>query len=672
MAMRVSGINSGLDTDAIVSELVSAYSKKTEKYTKEQTKLSWKQEAFKSLNAKVYSLYTNVSKFRYSGAYNIKKTTSSDQTKATVSAGSNAVNGTQKLNVLQTAQSAYLTGNKVSALDGKAVKGDTTLSELGLSGKASLKVNLKDKEGNAISKEIELSGDSKVSEVVTKLQDAGLNASFDEKNGRFYLSSKASGSKGDFEIVANATQKVPKMENDQIVKDDKGNVVYEEIEEKPEVINASNRLLSALGLGGTEVKTGKEITSSTASDVTGKTKMLDLGYPAKTGEYEVHAKVNGKEITGKINMALSTSIDDVVKQMNQLGIDATFDEATRKISFFGMEELSFTSPAEDADGTVFPAMEDMLGIGTSDLTESKSPDPIRIAGQDAKILLNGVEYTSDTNNFAINGLNITANAVTDKEEDLMTDGVLDMAKIASSNAIAITTSTDTQGLYDTIKDFLTEYNNVINEITKLYNADSAKGYEPLTDEEKDAMSDTEIEKWETKIKDSLLRRDSSLDAVMSAMISSINQGIEIKGTNYSLGSFGIQTLGFLNAAENEHNALHINGDSEDENTSGYEDKLMKKITEDADNVVEFMKQLSTNLYEAMDKQMQSTSLRSRYKIYNDKEMDKQYNNYSSIIKQWEKKVSAKEDYYYKQFSAMETALSKINGQQSQLSGLLGM
>ena len=43
MAMRVSGINSGLDTDAIVQELVSAYSQKTEKYTKEQTKLGWKQ-----------------------------------------------------------------------------------------------------------------------------------------------------------------------------------------------------------------------------------------------------------------------------------------------------------------------------------------------------------------------------------------------------------------------------------------------------------------------------------------------------------------------------------------------------------------------------------------------------------------------------------------------------
>ena len=54
-------------------------------------------------------------------------------------------------------------------------------------------------------------------------------------------------------------------------------------------------------------------------------------------------------------------------------------------------------------------------------------------------------------------------------------------------AISITTSTDTQGVYDKVKDFLTEYNNIINERTKLYNADSAGSYEPLTDDEKDQM-----------------------------------------------------------------------------------------------------------------------------------------------------------------------------------------
>ena len=38
-----------------------------------------------------------------------------------------------------------------------------------------------------------------------------------------------------------------------------------------------------------------------------------------------------------------------------------------------------------------------------------------------------------------------------------------------------------------IKSFLKDYNSIINEMDKLYNADSARGYEPLTDDEKDAV-----------------------------------------------------------------------------------------------------------------------------------------------------------------------------------------
>lgn len=90
----------------------------------------------------------------------------------------------------------------------------------------------------------------------------------------------------------------------------------------------------------------------------------------------------------------------------------------------------------------------------------------KVAGQDSEIELNGVKYTGDSNSYSINGLTIEALAET------------------GDSAISITTSTDTQGVYDKVKDFLTEYNNIINEMTKLYNADSAGSYEPLTDDER--------------------------------------------------------------------------------------------------------------------------------------------------------------------------------------------
>lgn len=540
MAIRMTGMVSGLDTDSIVKELVSAYSTKKEKYKKEQTKLGWKQEIWKDLNKEVNTFYKSVGNLRFEGGYSTKKTTSSDTAKATVSAGSNAVTGTQKLHVLSTAQSGYLTGGKITASDSSAkVTSSTKLSELGFTeDETALKFIAKDKDGKDISADIKLSKDSTISDAVKALRDVGLNASFDENNGRIFLSSSATGASTDFSLKSDGS-------------------------------DASKNLLNTLAL------------NTDASEVT---------------------------------------------------------EASKRAT--------------------------------------------KIDGSDAAIVLNGVVYTSSSNNFSINGLSISVNAVTDSVDlsKAKTNGSLDADKISDmlantplndSEAISITTSTDTQGIYDKIKDFITSYNNIINKMTKLYNADSAGNYEPLTDDEKSEMSDSEIEKWETKIKDSLLRRDSTLSTVMSAMTTAMSGGATVNGKTYFLSNFGISTLGYMNAAENEQNAYHIDGDEDDENTSGNTDKLMTALNSDPDTVMDFMKQMATNLYNAIDKQMTSTTLRSKYSIYNDKEMTTQYKNYTTTIKEWETKISDKEDYYYKKFSSMESALSKLNSQTSSLSGLFG-
>ena len=241
----------------------------------------------------------------------------------------------------------------------------------------------------------------------------------------------------------------------------------------------------------------------------------------------------------------------------------------------------------------------------------------KIDGCDSEIKLNGITYTSSLNTYSINGLSITAMQATG-------DG--------DTNAITVTTATDTQAIYDKIKSFLTQYNSLINEMTSLYNADTAKGYEPLTDDEKSAMSDSEVEKWEEKIKSSLLRRDDSLESVMNLMTNAMSQPVTIDGKKYYLSSFGIKTLGFLNAPENQQNAYHIDGDEDDTATSGNEDKLMAMINSDPDTVVSFMQQLTTNLYDAIGTKMKSSTLSSIYKVYNDKEMASEYSDYTTTIK----------------------------------------
>lgn len=278
----------------------------------------------------------------------------------------------------------------------------------------------------------------------------------------------------------------------------------------------------------------------------------------------------------------------------------------------------------------------------------------KVEGQDAEIELNEAVFKSNTNNFSINGLTITATGKTDPDQ-----------------VITINTTTDIDSMYDSVKKLISGYNDILKEMNTLYYADSSKGYEPLTDDEKDAMSDAEVEKWEKKIKDSLLRRDDTLSGIMSAISNSMTKSYEINGKSYSLSSFGIATSGYFSSTTEERGLYHIDGDSEDSTTSGNQDKLRSALASDPDTVVGFFQKIANDMYSALTKKMSGTSLRSSYTIYNDKQLKKQYEEYDDIIDEWDEKIENYTEKYVKQFTAMETALSKLQSSTSQLAGLLG-
>lgn len=566
MPIRITGMNSGLDTEALVSELVSAYKQKGTKYEKAQTKISWKQEAWKSLSSKTYSFRTGLDKMRFASGYNLKTTSVSNSSKASITASNNAVNGTQTLEVKQLAKSGYLTGGKVSKADGSAVEAGTTLGDLGLSDEGDISVN---------GKQITVGKTTTVSEFISKLNDAGVKANFDATNQRIFVSSTASGKDADFTITS--------------------------------LNKNGTTALKQLGL-----------------NVAAAAEKEYIAYADKTDD-ELTTLLQKYDVDGKNADAV---IADFAKQYQNAGDDPTKKSVLANFKTFLQEH--------------------------KDNAGNYNTDAVRIYGQDAKIILNGAEFTSNGNTFSVNGLTINALAVTDKDE-----------------VLTVTTTTDNQGIYDKIKDFLSDYNNLINTMTKSYNAESSKDYDPLTDDEKDAMSESEIEKWESKGKGGVLRRDSTLSTLMSVMTGAMSKSQTINGKSYSLSTFGIKTLGIMNAEKNEQNAYHIDGDADDATSSSNTDKLMAAIIEDSEGVTEFFKNLSNDLYENLGKQMTSTSMRSYGSFYNDKQLETEYKSYTTKISDWDKKVQDIEDSYYKKFAAMEKALASLQSQQSSLSGLLG-
>ncbi len=198
---RLSGLMSGMDTDSLISQLMEGRKKKVETVRKTQKKVNYKQEAWKSLNTKLKGLQSKyLSNMRFTSAFMKKTTKVSNSSAASVITGQGATNGVQSLEIKQLAKTAYLTGGELG--DGK--QGFTALStmeDLGVNFNGADKATFSVSNGTD-SLDIEVTKDSTISDVLTKLKDFGLNASFDEKNQRFFISSKESGAANDFTFTA--------------------------------------------------------------------------------------------------------------------------------------------------------------------------------------------------------------------------------------------------------------------------------------------------------------------------------------------------------------------------------------------------------------------------------------------------------------------------------------
>lgn len=684
MAMRLSGLMSGMDTESIIAELVAVKRIKVDTAVKEQKKLEWKQEAWKSLNSQITKLYNGtLSNLRFSSSYMKKTTKVSNPNALTVITGENAVNSVQSLKINKLSKSAYLTGADITEIrdaNGKVTghtedfKGSSVLTAskedggLGLAVGSEIAITT----GDGTSTKIEITDGMTINGLVTKLKDAGVNASFDEKNQRFFISAKTTGAAADFTLTgvneagmdaldalgvstygtkegayyqsvidnADATKQErisAKLTELLAQKDELEGKQAESLEKLSELVKDHEEAFADVDLSDTAAVKAKieELKAAEGEDV------KKSAYAELESWVKDHEKIEKELADVNVQLTPKQTTDADGNPINETDADGNV-----------VYELNADVAADIAaqvDAEVAQA-QDMLGK----LSGRTGTAANKIDGEDAEITLNGVSFTSNSNTFEINGLTMTMNATTAENEE-----------------ITVTTQDDTDGIYDMIKDFFKEYNALINQMDKLYNADAAKDYEPLTDEEKAEMSEDAIEEWETKIKDALLRRDGTLSSVANAMKEVMMSGFEVNGQKMYLNSFGIETMSYFLAAENEKSAYHINGDPDDAASSGNPDKLKSMIASDPDTVVNFFTQLSRELYSKLSDLMKATDYSSSYTVYDDKKMKSDYDGYKSKIADLEKKLNDYEDSWYAKFAKMETAMAKMQSNASAVTSLIG-
>lgn len=664
MAMRVTGMYSGLDTESIIKEMVAARQVKVDTAKKAQTKLQWKQDAWKDLNSKIYKLFNStINNMRYQTAYAKKTTKVSNPNLVSVITGEGASNATQSLKITGLARAGYLTGSELTG--SKPYTADTKLTAsaadggFGLTAGSSVTVTT----GGKTTK-VTISENTTISSFVKDLNAAGVSASFDEKNQRFFISAAQTGVENDFSITGlnaggtNALDALGISVNDAAAKES-----YEWFVNNTDTVKADRiklqldtytKRLETLQSGEKNMK--KQLKDTYAKYFEGvDTDDLDAVYERISDIQTNPEKYDLKP--GEAHVKLSASLGDwkleyegIQREKTELlsKMDATTADDGTVTYALNAEQQAIINSAVDEEAVYVQGRLDNWSAAGAGTASNK------ITGSNAVIELNGVEFESFSNSIEVNGLTFTVNALTAEGEE-----------------VTVTTMDDTDGIYDMVRNFLKEYNALINEMDSLYNAKPSKGYEPLTSEEKSSLSDNEVEEWEKKIKDSLLRRDSTLSTVSSAMKSIMASGFEINGKTMYLSDFGIETLSYYAAANNERNAYHIDGDPDDPSSSGNPDKLKGLIASDPKMVSDFFTALSRGMYEKLDELMRGTDYSSTYSVYDDKKMQEDYDNYSKKIKDLEKKLLEYENKWYKKFSVMETALARLQSNTSAISNLLG-
>ncbi|MGU9967527.1 flagellar hook-associated protein 2 [Bacillus sp. N1(2025)] len=362
-----------------------------------------------------------------------------------------------------------------------------------------------------------------------------------------------------------------------------------------------------------------------------------------------------------VTIAATDTIDDVISKLNSsgLGVTALKEKISNGTDY--VDTIAFTSnktgegfTLSAGDDATKSFLKDQLGFAVDDATNELTANA---EGKNAKFTFNGLEMTKTSNNFTINGIKYTLNSVTD-----------------SNKTVTINSTTDTDGIFDNIKDFVDKYNTLIKSANAKVTESKYRDYKPLTDEQREAMTDKQIEQWEAKAKSGLLRSDSTLQNGLAEMRLDLYSTVTIDGKKYQLADFGIET----SDSYTDQGKLVIKDEA----------KLKQKITENPSLVAKLFNADSPDTAKTKNPEEQGIARRLKDTLNKmQTQISKQAGTESSVstsfaigkslneietnISNMKTKLDDIETRYYKKFSALDTALEKLNSQSSYLTSMLG-
>ena len=377
-------------------------------------------------------------------------------------------------------------------------------------------------------------------------------------------------------------------------------------------------------------------------------------------------KINGETISG---VTADTSIQGMIDKINtnkDVGVKASYLSSTNQFVLISSETGSGREiKLEGASADIFGAVKDADGNYTDGNFEM---------GKNAQVLVsygNGIStmIESSSNTFDLEGLRVTVS----QEFGNVTQDASGVWNSDRSKAVTFSAKADVDGVTETVKKFIEEYNEMIKEINTQVTTRPDKAYGPLTEEQQDEMSEKSIENWEKKAKQGLLYNDATMRA-LSLDMQGVLTNLMANGANYKdLEEMGITisddyldggTITFDEAKfkaamtsdpEKVSDVFTGGGDIKKGLASIIEDTLTPYATKYANRNGNSYGRL---IEEAGSEKIPLSIMNNQ--IYKDlKEMQ-------SVLDTLNARLASEKDRYISQFTTMETLINQMNSQASYL------
>jgi flagellar hook-associated protein 2 len=671
--LRIGGLASGMDTDQIVRDLMKAERMPLDKLRQKKTQLEWRRDDYRSMNTLLLDFRTELTNMKLSASYRARTVTSMAEDKVSATASSAASQSSYSIsNVTQMATAA-------TKVNSGPVSGSTRVdhSKSLFEQKGNFQNGWTWNEGSVETKSIKpgtesntilLNLDSRISvkpgtpmqvkvdgvsyQVVSGVTDPN---SLGDKQVSYDSATKSLIFKNN--IKTTSTIKVDfiadkKIESQTAVADTKeiqfskgsiktvNSLIIDGVQYSVDPTNGNVSLLSdGTSKGNLNLNTGK----LTMNDAILKGSVIDINYTQNYFDFNLTTHTSKGVVTESFAVQGSETMTNLINRVNtsSLGLTMFYDGVKDQFTLTRTETGNFNGK-DSKDLTATQIDDEIFTSGDFIDTALKFGGVDELGGDNLKFTINGLDTERTKNTFEMNGITFSV-------------------KQTFSAAVSLSVNNDSTKVFDNIKSFVDKYNELIDKVNKKTSEEYYRSYQPLTDEQRESLSEKQQEQWEEKAKSGLLRRDPLLSQALSQMRLDFYTPIENEEVNplfRQLSSIGITTSSnYL-----EGGKLTIN-----------EAKLKKAIEEDPSSVEKLFNSTGTTesqqgivhrLYDSVTGTMDKLKSRAGSSFSTNQQftIGKELLNVDNQINNFESRLSQIEDRYWRQFTAMEKAIQRANSQ----------